>query len=120
MADLEGSLLGFVSMMLEAPSSPSYGVGGAEIARLYILGPARRLRLGRRLLAAAEAAAVDRGLDHLWLHVMELADWARRAYAGWGFEARGRSVFTGGVAAGMGEMILMTKRLDQVMPCDSG
>jgi len=60
---------------------------GALIPRIYIIGPAQRMGLGRLLLyAAIEQAATER-LSHLWLDVMESATAARLAYAKWGFRA---------------------------------
>ena len=52
---------------------------GALIPRIYIIGPAQRMGLGRLLLdAAIEQAATER-LSHLWLDVMESATAARLA-----------------------------------------
>ena len=54
--------------------------GGASIPRVYIIGPAQRMGLGRLLLNAAIEQAGAMGLFRLWLDVMASATAARRAY----------------------------------------
>ncbi len=106
-AMVNGDIVGFLTMNLGAADPVTGSAGGAEIARIYILGPASRLRLGRRLLKAAMEQALAEGAAYVWLHVMASADRARRAYLQWGFSELGRTTFTGGVAAGLSEMVVM-------------
>jgi ribosomal protein S18 acetylase RimI-like enzyme len=108
-ATLCGDVVGFLSMNLGVADPITNADGGAEIGRIYILGPARRLRIGSRLLTAAIEEASATGCAYVWLDVMASADWARRAYAQWGFEELDGTTFTGGVAAGLADMLVMAK-----------
>jgi GNAT superfamily N-acetyltransferase len=73
---------------------------GAEIPRIDLLPGARRGGIGKKLLDAAETQAKAEGCDHVWLEVMEHAEWARAAYARWGFSDIGGRVFSGGLRPG--------------------
>ena len=106
-AEIDDDIVGFLTMNLGAADPVTGSAGGAEIARIYILGPARRLRLGRRLMEAAIDEALAEGTAYVWLHVMASAEWARRAYLQWGFSELGGTTFTGGVAAGLTDMVVM-------------
>jgi ribosomal protein S18 acetylase RimI-like enzyme len=108
-ATLDGAIVGFLTMRLRVSEPINGADGGAEIARLYILGPSRRLRVGQKLLAAAIDEAVAEGCSHVWLQVMASADWARRAYVRWGFVEIGGTVYTGGVSEGLADMIVMSR-----------
>ena len=108
-AVVEGDIVGFLTMNLGVADPVSGANGGAEIARIYILGPARRLRVGPWLLAAALEEAVTEGCSYVWLHVMASADWARRAYVKWGFEEKGTTLYAGGVRVGFEEMVVMVR-----------
>ena len=84
---------------------------GALIPRIYIIGPAQRMGLGRLLLdAAIEQAATER-LSHLWLDVMESATAARLAYAKWGFREIGTRQFEKPVKAGLSDMVVLMKEI---------
>ncbi len=85
--------------------------GGAEIPRIYLLGPARGLGLGRRLLEAAAAEAVGHGASRLWLDAMASAGWARRTYASWGFREIGAARFGKGVREALSGMVVMVRDL---------
>ena len=108
---LDGEIVGFLTMNPGVADPVTGASGGAEIARIYILGPARRLGIGPRLLAAATEEAVRKGCTYAWLHVMASADRARGAYARWGFVELGRTVFAGGVAAGFADMVVMSRSI---------
>ena len=87
---------------------------GAEIPRIYLLPGARRGGIGRKLLGPRRGAgeAIAKGCDHVWLDVMEHAEWARAAYARWGFTDIGGKVFSGGLRPGRSRaMRVMVKEL---------
>ena len=112
-AAIRGEIVGFLSMNLDT-ADPVTGAGhGAEIARIYILRQARRLRLGHRLLEAAIEESLAEGTAYVWLHVMASADWARRAYAQWGFSELGGTAFAGGVAEGLADMVVMARPISR-------
>ena len=81
------------------------------MARIYLVRPARRLRLGQRLLDAAVREATATGASYVWLDVMASADEARRAYINWGFDEIGLWVFQHPVAHGMADMVVLAKSL---------
>jgi GNAT superfamily N-acetyltransferase len=89
-AELGARVVGFLSMLLDSPDPVERRPGGAEIARLYLLAPARNLGLGSRLFDAATTEAREHGATYLWLEAMASAEWARIAYARWGFSGRPR------------------------------
>lgn len=110
-AESGGDMLGFLTMIAPSPDPIRRLPGGAELARIYLLGPARRLRLGKRLLETATHAATAQGASYVWLDVMASADAARRAYADWGFTEIGTCVFQPPVAPGMADMVVLAKSL---------
>jgi diamine N-acetyltransferase len=109
-AQIDGSLVGFLSMIVGSPNPISREPDGAEIPRVYLLPGAQRLGLGRQLLAAAIKQAHDERLTHIWLDVMASADWARRAYLKWGFSELGSKFFDKPVKAGQNDMVVLIKR----------
>jgi len=117
-AEAQGDILGFLIMNPQTPDPVTNRPGGAELARVYVLGPARRLGVGRRLLCAAIEEAAAAGCAYVWLHVLAAADWARRAYVRWGFSELGATEFTGGVADGFAGMIVMSKAVGQARRAD--
>ena len=86
---------------------------GAEIPRIYIIGPTQRTGLGRLLLDAAINQAASEGLSHVWLDVMASATAARRAYAKWGFKEIGGRRFEKPVKAGQSEMVVLLREVQQ-------
>jgi ribosomal protein S18 acetylase RimI-like enzyme len=88
-----GTILGFLSMIIGSVDPIERRRGGAEIPRIYIIGPAQRTGVGRLLLDAAIRQATTEGLSHIWLDVMVSATAARRAYAKWDFREIGRRRF---------------------------
>ncbi len=110
-AEAEGAVVGFLTLVLGSPDPVEGRPGGAEVPRICLLGPARRLGLGRRLLDAAEAQATREGASHLWLDAMASADWARRAYTSWGFRQIGVARFDKGVRDELSDMVVMVREL---------
>ncbi|SDR12816.1 Ribosomal protein S18 acetylase RimI [Rhizobiales bacterium GAS113] len=110
-SEMEGSLVGFLTMIVGAANPITREPNGAEIPRIYILPGAQHLGLGRQLLEAAIAEAVDENLTHVWLDVMASADWARSAYLKWGFAELGSKVFGRSVKTGRSDMVVLIKRL---------
>src|SRR6202007_162512 len=78
--EVEGTAVGFLSMIVGLVDPIEGRSGGALIPRIYIIRPAQRTGLGRLLLDAAIEQAATEGLSHVWLDVMVLATAARRAY----------------------------------------
>jgi len=110
-AESAGDILGFLTMVAMSPDPIRRLDGGAELPRIYLVRPARRLRLGRRLLDVAISEATAIGTSYVWLDVMASADEARRAYMNWGFSELGSWVFQRPVAPGMADMVVLAKSL---------
>jgi GNAT superfamily N-acetyltransferase len=68
-----GAVVGFLSMIVGSVDPVEHRRGGAEIPRIYIIGPAQRTGLGRLLLDAAIEQAAAEGLSHVWLDVMGIS-----------------------------------------------
>jgi diamine N-acetyltransferase len=109
--EMDGTAVGFLSMIIGSVDPVEHRAGGAELPRIYILGPARRAGLGQLLLDAAVKHAEGEGLSHVWLDVMASADWARRAYVKWGFREIGGGIFSKPVKVGLSEMVVLTREV---------
>ncbi|MDP3736470.1 MAG: GNAT family N-acetyltransferase [Hyphomonadaceae bacterium] len=96
----DGVGVGFLTMCVGSLESIASRPNGAEVPRIYLLPGARRGGIGKKLLEQAEAQAKSEGCDYIWLDVMEHAEWARAAYARWGFTDIGGKVFAGGLKPG--------------------
>jgi GNAT superfamily N-acetyltransferase len=108
----DGVSVGFLTMFVGSLEPINGRPNGAEIPRIYLLPGARRGGIGKRLLEAAEAQAKSEGCDHVWLDVMEHAEWARAAYERWGFSDIGGKTFSGGLRPGRNRgMRVMVKEL---------
>ena len=107
----EGAAVGFLSMIVGSVDPVECRPGGAEIPRIYIIGPAQRTGLGRLLLDAATEQAAIEGLSHVWLDVIASATAARRAYARCGFREIGRRRFDRPVKAELSEMVVLMKEV---------
>lgn len=107
-----GAAVGFLLMNLDIPDPIEGRRGGAELARIYLLGVARGRGLGERLLETAIGAARSEGAAYVWLDAMAAADWARGAYAKWGFRETGKIRFEKGTRPELSEMVVMTRELD--------
>jgi GNAT superfamily N-acetyltransferase len=110
-SEAEGTIVGFLSMIVGSVDPVERRLGGAEIPRIYIIGPAQRTGLGRLLLDAAIEQAATEGLSHLWLDVMASATAARRAYAKWGFREIGGRLFEKPIKAGLSDMVVLMKEV---------
>ena len=111
--EVRGAVVGFVSMIVGSVNPVERRGGGAEIPRIYIVGPAQRTGLGRMLLDTAINQAASEGLSHVWLDVMASATAARRAYAKWGFKEIGGRRFEKPVKAGQSEMVVLLREVQQ-------
>lgn len=99
-ARADGVGVGFLTMFVGSLETINQRPNGAEIPRIYLLPGARRGGIGKKLLETAEAQARSEGCTYVWLDVMEHAEWARAAYARWGFSDIGGKVFSGGLRPG--------------------
>ena len=110
---VQGTVVGFLSMIAGSVDPVERRFGGAEIPRIYIIGPAQRAGLGRLLLDAAIEQAKAEALSHIWLDVMASATAARRAYSKWGFREIGGRRFEKPVKVHQSEMIVLLKEVKQ-------
>ncbi len=110
-AEVDGEIVGFLTMIIGSANPATGETGGAEIPRIYFLPGAQRLGLGRRLAEAALAEARNLGLSHVWLDHMQSADHAGRAYRKWGFVPLGTWRFDQPVRAGYDAMKGLILRL---------
>ncbi len=108
-AEANGVVVGFATLIRGAVDPIQRRPGGAELSRLYLLGAAGSLGLGRRLLEAAASRADQDGATHLWLQAMEAADWAVGAYRSWGFREIGRTRFEKPVRPELAGMVVMMR-----------
>ena len=72
--EVAGNMVGFLSMIVGSFDPVEHRPGGAELPRIYIVGSARRVGLGRLLVDAAVEQAAAEGLSYVWLDVMASAD----------------------------------------------
>jgi diamine N-acetyltransferase len=110
--EVAGTMVGFLSMIVGSVDPVEHRPRGAELPRIYILGSAQRMGLGRLLVDAAVKQAAAEGLSYVWLDVMTSADRARRAYAKWGFHELGRKRFEKTVKDGLSDMVVLAKEID--------
>lgn len=110
-AEADGAIVGFLSMIAGSLNPVTEEPGGAEIPRIYLLPGVQGMGLGRRLLDAAIAEAEILSLGHVWLDVMASADNARKAYLKWGFSELGTKRFGRPVKAGMADMVVLIRYL---------
>ena len=109
--EAQGAAVGFLSMIVGSVDPIEGRPGGALIPRIYVIGPAQRMGLGRLLLDTAIEQAATEGLSHLWLDVMASATAARRAYAKWGFREIGGRLFEKPIKAGLSDMVVLMKEV---------
>ena len=109
--EVRGTVVSFLSMIVGSVDTVGHRLGGAEIPRIYVIGPAQRTGLGRLLLDAAIAQAATESLSHVWLDVMASATAARRAYAKWGFREIGTRQFEKPVTAALSDMVVLMKEI---------
>ena len=109
--EAQGTVVGFLSMIVGSVDPAGRRLGGAEIPRIYVIGPAQRAGLRRLLLDAAINQAASEGLSHIWLDVMASATVARRAYAKWGFREIGTRQFKKLVKFGLSDTVVLMKEV---------
>ncbi|TCV66783.1 ribosomal protein S18 acetylase RimI-like enzyme [Neorhizobium sp. R1-B] len=110
-AEIDGSIVGFLSMIIGSQNPITREINGAEIPRIYLLPQAQGSGLGKQLHEVAAAEARARELSHIWLDVMASADRAKAAYLKWGFSVLGPRMFSKSVKAGYGDMVVLIKYL---------
>lgn len=111
LAESNGVAVGF-AMAIRGSENPETGSDtGVELRRMYLLPNVRGSGLGKRLYEAVEAIAVEHGHDHIWLDVMDSADWAYGAYLRWGFLEVGSRTFDKAVYEDRRKMILLAKEI---------
>ena len=110
--EVAGTIVSFLSMIVGSLDPVKHRPSGAELPRIYILGSAQRMGLGRLLVDTAVKQAAAEGLSYVWLDVMASADRARRAYANWGFHELGSKRFEKAVKAGLSDMVVLAKEID--------
>ena len=111
-AEIRRTIIGFATLIMGSPDPINGCPAGAELRRLYLLGPARGCGLGRDLLAVVEAYAHAHGAHHIWLDVMDSAPWAIHAYLAWGFKTIGSSRFPNGVRPELETLLVLQKATD--------
>ena len=105
-AEWDGRIVGFLTLLMDSPDPVTGQPGGAEIPRIYLLPGAQKLGLGRRLFREAKKAAEAAGRAYLWLDVMDSAMAARAAYAKWGFTEIGTRTYDAGIRADLAGMMV--------------
>ena len=107
LAETNGRIVGFLTMVMDSADPVTKEPGGAEIPRIYLLPGAQNLGLGRKFLERAVEYAKSEDRRYVWLDVMDSAPHARAAYTKWDFVEIGTSVFAKGVKPGMAGMIVL-------------
>ena len=67
LAEKSGYLLAFAEVSSDGPAPNPATHGGAELIRLYVQRPFKRMRIGGALLRRAEALALTQSAPSLWL-----------------------------------------------------
>lgn len=109
LVECERMPVGFLSIIMGSPDPIDGRTDGAEVPRIYILGPARGKGLGAKLLAEADRYAARSGAGHLWLDAMEAAPWAWQTYRKWGFAEIGCTTFPGRMKPEFKPMVVMRR-----------
>lgn len=107
----DGLIVGFLTMVAGSSDPIRNTPQGAEIPRIYLLPTAQGQGLGRQLLDTATDCARDHGIAYVWLDVMATAMHARHAYARWGFIELGSKRFDKPVKPEFADMIVMIRSL---------
>ena len=112
LAEADGTAIGFAMAIHKSPNPATQSNTGVELKRVYLLSNVRGSGLGKKLYEAVEADAKQAGRDHIWLDVMDSADWAYGAYLRWGFVEIGKRSFDREVYDDRRTMILLSKQID--------
>lgn len=110
-AQIDGSIVGFLTMIVGSVDPLQRRPQGAEISRIYLLPGTHGHGIGRKLLEHAIAQARAEKMDYLWLDVMASAKQARNAYLKWGFVELGAKRFTKPVRPDLADMIILAKQI---------
>ena len=110
-AEVNGTVVGHCALVTGSADPIEARANGAELSRLYLIGPARALGLGRKLLEVAAARARRDGAAYLWLEAMTAADRLVDAYARCGFREIGRTRFGERLKPGLSGMVVMAMEL---------
>ncbi|MGN7876354.1 GNAT family N-acetyltransferase [Roseateles sp. 22389] len=92
LAEIDTALIGFAEIDAFATPCPGATSAGAELVRLYVQPAFQRVKVGQRLLAAAEDVARATGLPALWLTAWDGNQRARDFYAARGYADIGETV----------------------------
>ncbi|CAI1879483.1 GNAT family N-acetyltransferase [Serratia nevei] len=111
-AEIEGEIVGFLTMLINSKNPITHDTGGAEISRVYLLPGCQKMGIGQQLLNTAQEYAKKIELTHMWLDVMASATAARSAYCKWGFSDMGRKKFSRRVKEDLSEMVVMGLKLN--------
>lgn len=103
--------VGFLVLHPGVPEPIRRAPGGAEVSRLYLIGPCRGAGLGRRLAEEAAAAAAATGARYLWLDAMASERRAWEAYRRWGFRVIGGKRFNRPVRPAERAMLVLRREL---------
>ncbi len=102
--EIDGSIVGFLTMIVGSKNPATGEAGGAEIPRIYMLPGVQGMGLGKQMVEVAISQARDEGLSHVWLDHMLSADYAGRTYRKWGFTPIGTWTFDQPVKSEFKEM----------------
>lgn len=112
LAERDDVAVGFAMAVAGSKNPATDSETGVELSRVYLLPNVRGGGLGKRLYDAVEEFARVHGHDHIWLDVMDSADWAYGAYLRWGFVEIGSRAFDKPVYDDRRTMILLSKTID--------
>ena len=93
LAEKSGYLLGFAEVAFERPPPSPTVTGGAELIRLYVQRPFKRMRVGGALLKQSEILAVTQSAPCLWLTAWSGNAAALSFYAASGFSDVGATTY---------------------------
>ena len=115
--ELDSPLLGTADLSEQEMLLPTHGLAddGLYLSSMAVDAGTRRCGIGRELLRAAEARAVERGADGLWLHVERTNGAALALYEGSGFRKQAATAqyagFTAALQLAQKEPLLLYKGL---------
>ena len=112
LAEGDGTAVGFAMAVHKSPNPVTHSDTGVELRRVYLLSNLRGSGLGKKLYETVLEDAKQEGRDHIWLDVMDSADWAYGAYLRWGFDEIGTRSFDREVYEDRRKMILLSKQID--------
>lgn len=93
LAEKSGYLLGFAEVSFASPAPISEVIDGAELIRLYVQRPFKRMRIGGALLAQSETLALTQSAACLWLTAWSGNAPARSFYVALGYSDVGATTY---------------------------